>query len=144
MKNWFCCNSGPNDQIVTKFCVCYNSTAVASCAKFCVDQLIRIWMRAKLNLHQIWDLLVKIASEMVHWPPELQKFYILLILTPFSPVTINGEKSAWWKILEIFFLGRSFLFNGLAVQEYILLAFDLIWVVLLAPDNELWNVISTG
>ena len=54
MEISFSCNSVAGDPLVTKFCTCYDSTAVMPCAKLCSDHFIRIWVRAKWNFHHIW------------------------------------------------------------------------------------------
>ena len=50
----YCCNLVIDNQITTDFCTCHDSIAVVSCAKFCCDPLIRIWMRRKLKFP--WNL----------------------------------------------------------------------------------------
>ena len=47
-ENSFSCNSIAGDHIATIFCTCHESTAVVSCAKFCSDHFITIWMREKM------------------------------------------------------------------------------------------------
>ena len=49
-----CCNSVAGHQIATNFCICYDSTAVVPCTKFCSDHCIRIELRVKRNFHRIW------------------------------------------------------------------------------------------
>ena len=50
----FCCNFIYGHNIAINFCTCHYSTAVVSCAKFCGDFLVRIWMREKRNPQRIW------------------------------------------------------------------------------------------
>ena len=61
--NFVCCSSVPGHQIATKFCTCHDSYAVMSCAKFCSNHFIRIWMKTNricikielwLKIH-MWD-----------------------------------------------------------------------------------------
>ena len=46
--------------ISTNFCSCHDSLAVVACAKLCSDHFFRIWMRAKWNLHHIWNMIEKL------------------------------------------------------------------------------------
>ena len=52
--------------IATKFCTWHDSTAVVSCAKFCNDQLIGIWIRIKRNPSN-FNFCGKIVSETDPW-----------------------------------------------------------------------------
>ena len=44
------------------YCICHNSTAVMSHAKFCNDHLMRIKVRAKQNFHWIWIAMEKLSE----------------------------------------------------------------------------------
>ena len=46
-------------QIATKFCTCYDSTAVVLCEKFGSDHFVRIEARSKQNCHRIWITMEK-------------------------------------------------------------------------------------
>ena len=43
--------------MATNFCTCHDSTAVVACAKLCIGQLAWIWIRAKLGLRHIWNVM---------------------------------------------------------------------------------------
>ena len=63
------CNSVAADHIATKFCTFHDSTVVVSCAKYCSDHIIKIWMRTKLTFRHIWILIEKL---LVKWAPDLR------------------------------------------------------------------------
>ena len=62
-SNWMetspCCNSNTGLQITTRFCTCYDSTAVVTCAKYCSDRFVSITVKAKWNSHRIWIAMEK-------------------------------------------------------------------------------------
>ena len=70
IKNPFGFNFIPGNGITTKFCTCHDSTAVVSCANFCSNDLIRMWVRTKWNVHWIW-----IRIENRHWNKPLVAVY---------------------------------------------------------------------
>ena len=53
----------PGEMTVTNFDTCHDYTPVLSCAKFCSDRFVRIWMRAKRNFYRIWIVMGKSFSE---------------------------------------------------------------------------------
>ena len=67
MEILFSCNSVADINIATKFCTRHDSTSYVPCAKFCSEQLVRIWMRVKWNFHHIWIMLKK--KSLVKWAP---------------------------------------------------------------------------
>ena len=64
---------------------------LSSCAKFCSDHLIGIWMRAKWNFHHIWIVMEKLW---VKWSPGKQN----ALLVHFCDVT---SLSCQWPILRL-------------------------------------------
>ena len=50
MENWLN-NTIPSHQITSNFCTQHDSRAVVSCAKFCSDQYVRIWMKVIWFFH---------------------------------------------------------------------------------------------
>ena len=74
MEISFSSNSVTDDYIATKFGTCHDSPAVVSCAKYCSDHYVSIWMRAKWNFHHIWIVMEKL---LVKWAPDLFASFIL-------------------------------------------------------------------
>ena len=61
MDNSYYCNSITAQKIAIYFCLCHDSTAVMSRAKFCSDHCIKIWKKAKWNFQQIWTVMKKLS-----------------------------------------------------------------------------------
>ena len=66
----FSCKLIAGDHIAIKLCICHDSTAVVSCAKFCSDHYTRIWMRAKLIFHHISIVMEKMLEPWLATPPR--------------------------------------------------------------------------
>ena len=75
----FNCNSISCCHITTKFGTCHSKCAVMSCAEICGDELIRIWMRAKMNFR--WWLVKCSPGGVCMFEPLYVDVFILL-LTP--------------------------------------------------------------
>ena len=56
----FCSNSNSDDLVSTKFCTCYDSTAVVPCAKICGDIIARNGITMKWNFNGIWIAMQKL------------------------------------------------------------------------------------
>ena len=52
-KNLFWYNSFPGFQLAANFCVYHDNTAVMSCAQFCCDYFMGIWMRSLILIRDI-------------------------------------------------------------------------------------------
>ena len=62
----FYSKSVPDNHIATKFCTCHDSLAVMACAKFCSDCYVRIGIRAKWIIRQVW---IVMGKSLVRWVP---------------------------------------------------------------------------
>ena len=45
------------------FCTCHDNTVVVACAKFCSYYLITFWMRQKIDLCKIWNLVIELGVD---------------------------------------------------------------------------------
>ena len=75
--------------IATKFGTCHDSPAVVSCAKYCSDHFVSIWMRAKWNFHHIWIVMEKL---LVKWAPVPH----FLNSSPLVTHVCVGERGQHW------------------------------------------------
>ena len=67
----FCSSWCNNEFITTKFCTCHDSIAVVTSAKICRNEMVKISIIAKHNLHWIWIVRQKAS---VKWAPVWNVF----------------------------------------------------------------------
>ena len=106
-------------RITTNLCACHDSVAGMTCAKFCSNHSLKIWMRAKQNFHWIW-IAMENNKEMGPWHVsdswQLRSFHDDVIkwkhfprYWPFvrgihrSPVN-SPHKDQWRRALMFFFI----------------------------------------
>ena len=79
------------DHRATKFCPC---CAVVLCAKFCSDNCISIWVRAKRNSHHILIVMEKL---LVKWALELLISWSVVNPSGWAPaLTLAGYALIWF------------------------------------------------